>query len=228
MKIDRRTTLAGLAALPATPFAMSSSGAFEQLTVETTSGSYRGTKDNGILKFLGLRYGEDTRQTRFARPAPAKRHDGIVEAVSYGASAPQNGSPHVTDEDCLFLNIWTPGTDASAKRPVMVYIHGGAYAAGAGSDALYDGHRLAEKGDVVVVTLNHRLNAFGYISLSKIWPAQITDSGNAGQWDLVLALKWLSANVAAFGGDPSRVMLFGQSGGGAKISNLMASPSAEV
>lgn len=226
MTIDRRTTLAGLAALPVTPFAMSGSGALKQLTVETTSGAYRGTQQSGVLKFLGLRYGEDTRQTRFARPAPAKRHDGIVEAVSYGASAPQHGSLHATDEDCLFLNIWTPGTDARAKRPVMVYIHGGAYAAGSGSDALYDGHRLAEKGDVVVVTLNHRLNAFGYLSLAQIWPEQFPDSGNAGQWDLVLALKWLSANVAAFGGDPSRIMLFGQSGGGAKIATLMATPAA--
>ena len=226
MQIDRRSTLAALTALPTVPSFMVGAGAIEHLTVETSSGSYRGETEGEILRFLGVRYGEDTRQTRFARPLPAKRHSGIAAATTYGATAPQSGSPHATSEDCLFLNVWTPGTDSRAKRPVLVYIHGGAYAAGSGSDALYNGQRLSSKGDVVVVTLNHRLNAFGYLSLSRLWPEQYPDSGNAGQWDLVLALQWLKTNIAAFGGDPSRIMLFGQSGGGAKIATLMATPAA--
>ena len=226
MKIDRRSTLAGLVALPVAPNAFGSNAAFASAKVETSSGAYRGTTSGNILRFLGIRYGEDTRQTRFDRPLPAKRHAGLVDADTYGPSAPQTGSSHVTSEDCLFLNIWTPGPDPRAKRPVMVYIHGGAYAAGSGSDALYDGERLSAQGDVVVVTLNHRLNAFGYLSLAQIWPEQFPDSGNAGQWDLVLALHWLRENIAAFGGNPSNIMLFGQSGGGAKIATLMATPTA--
>src|SRR5204863_6076508 len=127
-------------------------------------------------------------------------------------------------EDCLFLNIWTPALDR-ARRPVMVYIHGGAYSTGSGSSPIYDGTRMARRGDVVVVTLNHRLNAFGYAYLARLVP-ELADSGNAGQLDLILALDWVRANIAAFGGDPGKVMVFGQSGGGAKIATLMATPSA--
>lgn len=108
----------------------------------------------------------------------------------------------------------------------MVYIHGGAYSSGSGSDPLYDGTRLAARGDVVVVTLNHRLNVFGYAYLARLAPG-FEDSGNVGQLDLILALQWIRDNIAAFGGDPSRVMLFGQSGGGAKIATLMATPAAQ-
>lgn len=108
----------------------------------------------------------------------------------------------------------------------MVYFHGGAYSSGSGSSPLYDGSRLARKGDVVVVTVNHRLNAFGYLYLDRLMPGAFPDSGNAGQWDLVLALQWVRDNAAAFGGDPGRLMVFGQSGGGAKIATLMATPAA--
>jgi para-nitrobenzyl esterase len=225
VKIDRRSTLTGLAAVSVAPVAFGAE-ALAGAKVETSSGAYRGTKTGGVMRFLGIRYGEDTRHTRFARPKPATPHSDTRVADTYGTSAPQIGSPHHTSEDCLFLNVWTPDTDSRAKRPVMVYIHGGAYAAGSGSDALYDGQRLASKGDVVLVTLNHRLNAFGYLSLSHVWPGHFPDSGNAGQWDLVLALQWLKRNIVAFGGDPSRIMLFGQSGGGAKIATLMATPAA--
>src|SRR5690606_28526148 len=127
-------------------------------------------------------------------------------------------------EDCLFLNVWTPGVDAG-RRPVMVYIHGGGYSSGSGSAALYDGTRLATRGDVVVVTLNHRLNALGYAYLARLADG-FEDSGNVGQLDLILALRWVRDNIGAFGGDPDRVMLFGQSGGGAKIATLMAMPAA--
>lgn len=214
-------------AMPVVSHQLSGSKATAPSLVETSSGTYRGMTDGGILRFLGMRYGEDTRRTRFARPIPAQPHDGVMDAFRYGDSAPQTSSLHATSEDCLHLNVWTPDTDVRAKRPVMVYLHGGAYAAGSGSDELYDGSRLATKGDVVVVTLNHRLNAFGYLYLGQIWPERFGDSGNVGQWDLVLALQWLKANISKFGGDPDRVMLFGQSGGGAKIATLMAAPAAK-
>jgi para-nitrobenzyl esterase len=129
-------------------------------------------------------------------------------------------------EDCLFLNVWTPALRDGGKRPVMVYIHGGAYSTGSGSSPLYDGVRLCRRGDVVVVSLNHRLNAFGYAYLARLAPG-FADSGNAGQIDLVLALKWVADNIAEFGGDPSKVMVFGQSGGGAKIATMMAMPTAK-
>ena len=130
-------------------------------------------------------------------------------------------------EDCLFLNVWTPSSGDAARRPVLVYIHGGAYASGSGSSPLYDGARLVERGDVVVVTLNHRLNAFGYLYLDRsLRRAELADSGMCGQLDLVLALQWVRDNIAAFGGDPDCVTVFGQSGGGAKIATLMAMPAA--
>ncbi|MDB5420696.1 MAG: carboxylesterase [Brevundimonas sp.] len=192
--------------------------------VRTTHGPIIGAKDGGVSIFKGVRYGADTGPRRFQPPVPPTPWTDPVETIAYGASAPQ-GSPDVpASEDCLFLNVWTPGLDA-AKRPVMVYIHGGAYSNGSGSDALYDGTRLAQRKDVVVVTLNHRLNVFGYGFLARLAPG-FGSSGNAGQLDLILALQWVRDNITSFGGDPSRVMVFGQSGGGAKIATLMATPAA--
>jgi para-nitrobenzyl esterase len=126
----------------------------------------------------------------------------------------------------LFLNVWTPALRDGGKRSVMVYIHGGAYSNGSGSAAIYDGVNLAKRGDVVVVTINHRLNAFGYLYLGMI-DERFADSGNAGQLDILLALKWVQENITEFGGDPNNVMVFGQSGGGAKIATLMAMPAAK-
>ena len=148
-------------------------------------------------------------------------------ADAYGPASPQRREQAVESEDCLFLNVWTPGLGDGGNRPVMVYFHGGAYSNGSGSSPLYDGTRLAVKGDVVVITVNHRLNAFGYLYLDRLFPGHFPDSGNAGQWDLVLALNWVRENARAFGGDPGKVMVFGQSGGGAKIATLMASPVAD-
>ena len=192
--------------------------------VRTTYGPIIGARDGDISIFKGVRYGADTAPRRFqASLAPTPWTDPI-ETLAYGASAPQ-GSPDVpASEDCLFLNVWSPGLDAE-KRPVMVYIHGGAYSNGSGSSPLYDGTRLARRKDVVVVTLNHRLNVFGYAFLARLAPG-FSNSGNAGQLDLILALQWVRDNIARFGGDPSRVMVFGQSGGGAKIATLMATPTA--
>jgi para-nitrobenzyl esterase len=146
----------------------------------------------------------------------------VHDAIAYGPACPQRGlDAEPQSEDCLFLNVWTPAI--GGRRPVLVYIHGGAYNTGSGSSAVTDGARLATHGDIVVVTLNHRLNAFGYCYLaSRGFP----DSGNAGQLDLILALEWVRDNIADFGGDPSCVTVFGQSGGGAKIATLMAMPAA--
>jgi para-nitrobenzyl esterase len=141
-----------------------------------------------------------------------------------GPSCPQQGSRYQPQsEDCLFLNVWTPDPQPARAKPVMVYIHGGAYSSGSVADPLNDGAKLAERGDVIVVTVNHRLNVFGYLYLPDRFPS----SGNAGQLDLILALKWVQANVAKFGGDPGNVTVFGQSGGGAKIATLMAMPEAK-
>nr|WP_300998400.1 carboxylesterase family protein [Hyphomonas sp.] len=201
-------------------------GGREDPVVLTTNGPVCGVHESGGAVFRGIRYGADTATTRFVRPRRPAPWQETVRAVSYGAASPQRGSEPDQSEDCLFLNVWTPEARAGGNRPVMLYIHGGAYNSGSGSDALYDGARLAARGDVVVITINHRLNAFGYLSLGQLMPDAYPDSGNAGQWDIILALDWVKENVASFGGDPGRVMLFGQSGGGAKIATLMAAPAA--
>ena len=190
--------------------------------VHTSDGPVIGFREDGIAVFKGLRYGAPTR--RFQAPEKPAPWTTPARAVAYGAASPQRGNEPNQSEDCLFLNVWTPGLDAG-RRPVMVYIHGGGYSGGSGSDPLYDGKRLTQRGDVVVVTLNHRLNLFGYAYLGRL-ASGFEDSGNAGQLDLILALEWIRDNIAAFGGDPKRVMLFGQSGGGAKIATLMATPRA--
>ena len=219
------------------------------LVAKTTAGRVHGRDaGEGILCFKGIPYGLDTAQTRFAAPKPPVPWNDVRDALEWGPRAPQvpGARPRRADaavaampgyhlppdegpesEDCLHLNVWTPGLRDGKKRPVMVYIHGGAYSNGTVNAVLYDGARLAKRGDVVVVTVNHRLNLFGYLYLAQLLPGQgFEDSGNAGQLDLVLALQWVRDNIAEFGGDPSRVMIFGQSGGGAKCATLMAQPSA--
>ncbi len=193
----------------------------------TRWGKVRGYVDNGVNVFKGIRYGADTAKRRFMPPAAPEPWSDVRDALAYGPSAPQpSRSTEKPNEDCLFLNVWTPGLRDGRKRPVMFYIHGGAYNNGSGSSPLYDGVRLCRRGDVVVVSINHRLNAFGYLYLARFGGAEFADSGNAGQLDLVLALQWVRDNIAEFGGDPNKVMVFGQSGGGAKIATLMAMPAA--
>lgn len=219
--ITRRKAL--MLGMTAAALPLSVSAGSNDPRVQTTAGPVIGVRYDGVSVFKGLRYGAPTQ--RFRPPRRPEPWRDPIRAGTYGAASPQRGNEPNQSEDCLFLNIWTPGTDA-ARRPVMVYIHGGAYSAGSGSDPLYDGARLATRGDVVVVTLNHRLNVFGYAYLARLAPG-FEDSGNAGQLDLILALQWVRDNIAAFGGDPLRVMLFGQSGGGAKIATLMAMPAAQ-
>lgn len=195
--------------------------------IRTSSGDVRGYTDSGIVVFKGIRYGADTRGRRFMPPLPPVPWPNPVEAFEYGASAPQDRTNENISEDCLFLNVWAPDMGRNARRPVMFYIHGGAYSHGSGSSPLYDGANLARRYDVVVVTVNQRLNAFGYLYLQRFGDASLADSGNVGQLDLILALQWVQKNIANFGGDPDCVMIFGQSGGGAKIATMMAMPAAK-
>ena len=196
---------------------------------QTRHGPVQGFVDDGARAFLGIPYGADTGPRRFAPPVPPAPWTTPFEATAYGPSAPQRAEAGATSEDCLRLNVWTPAR-VEQPRPVVVYIHGGAYATGSGSSPLTSGARLARRQGLVVVTLNHRLNALGYGYLARLAEAHgipgFEDSGNLGQLDLVLALEWVRDSIAAFGGDPSRVTLIGQSGGGAKIATLMAMPQA--
>jgi para-nitrobenzyl esterase len=216
--VTRRTTfgLLGAAALPTFAHAAT------EPVAETRSGKVRGAFAGGVAVFKGIRYGAPT--VRFQPPVAPTPWGGIAPATAYGAGSPQDRGEANTGEDCLFLNVWTPSP--KGKRPVMVYIHGGAYSNGSGSSPLYDGANLVKRGDVVVVTLNHRLNGFGYLYLGQLDSA-FADSGNCGQLDLVLALEWVRDNIVRFGGDPDCVLVFGQSGGGAKIATLMAMPAAK-
>ncbi|HYQ22861.1 carboxylesterase/lipase family protein [Stenotrophomonas sp.] len=197
-----------------------------QILARVRGGRVRGQREQGVLVFRGLRYGADTAAYRFQPPRPETPWRGIADALDYGAAAPQGGSEGPGSEDCLFLNVWTPTLAARAQRPVLVYIHGGGFNNGSGSDPLYDGSALCRRGDVVVVTLNHRLNTFGYLYLGALGDPRYAASGNAGQLDLVQALQWVREHAAVFGGDPGNITVFGQSGGGAKIATLMAMPAA--
>ncbi len=214
----RRQVLAGSLAAVAVP----ALGSVRPPIVDAPAGRMLGERlGSGVTRFLGLRYG---RAERFAAPSAEMRLPGVTRATAFAPVAMQRSKRGPQSEDCLFLNIWSPAAEPGAALPVMVYIHGGAYAFGSGTDPINDGERLAERG-VVVVTVNHRLNAFGYLYLARLDP-RFPDSGNTGQLDLVLALRWVRDNIAAFGGDPRRITTFGDSGGGAKITTLLAMSSA--
>jgi para-nitrobenzyl esterase len=209
--------------------------------VATTNGPVRGYREDALQVFKGLRYGAaPVGALRFRPPRRPAPWTEVADAVSLGAPAIQagvapgettggrsNGDPAApgqpgTDEDCLFINVWTQGL--SGKRPVMVWLHGGGFSNGSGGAAMYDGGNLARRGDVVSVTVNHRLNVFGYLHLAEL--GGDPSSGQAGMLDIVLVLEWVRDNIAAFGGDPANVTIFGESGGGAKVSMLQAMPGA--
>ncbi len=219
--IARRDLIAGAAALALVRPARAAADP----VVTAPGGRWRGLSEGGVQVFRGIRYGADPTRRRFqtvAAPAPVR---DTQRATEFEPSCPQRANIANQHEDCLFLNVWTPEARTGARRPVMVYFHGGAYANGTVVEPQVYGHHLAAAGDVVVVTVNHRLNALGYCYLARLDP-RFPDSGNVGQHDQILALHWVRANIARFGGDPARVMVFGQSGGGAKIATLMAMPAA--
>lgn len=206
---------------------------------QTTGGKVAGYIEDGIFTYKGIPY---AKAERFMPPVPADRWEGIRSSRAYGPTCPQgkrtgwysdeqafsfNWNDGFPDENCLRVNIWTPGINDNRKRPVMVWLHGGGYSAGSGQELpSYDGASLARKGDVVVVTLNHRLNVLGFLDLSA-YGEKFAKSGNAGLMDLVAALEWVKDNISSFGGDPSNVTIFGQSGGGGKVTTLLATPSAK-
>ena len=210
--------------------------------VETVSGKLRGSTQAGIHAFKGIPYGASTAgANRFQPPRPPESWAGVREALALGGRAPQwQGAPtrrpgmatllgpvdtSPETEECLNLHVWTPGLD-SGKRAVMVWLHGGAFHFGSANRAVTDGANLARRGDVVVVAVNHRLNILGHLDLAAIGGERYAHSGNAGVLDLVAALEWVRDNIERFGGDPGNVTIFGESGGGGKVSVLLAMPKA--
>ncbi len=236
------------------PFSLAAETLKSSKAVETSSGKILGRRSQGVSAFLGIPYGADTSLRRFQPARAPEPWTGLRDCAAFGAQAPQMefnaaavagaGADLNSDfvkkvigafragmqvgnesENCLFLNVYTPEAALVRKRPVMVWLHGGGFAIGSAGDPQYDGSALCRRGDVVVVTLNHRLNALGYLYLGALHD-DFADSGNVGQLDIVLALQWVRDNIAVFGGDAGNVTIFGQSGGGAKVSTLLAMPLA--
>ena len=205
--------------------------------VETQSGKLAGAQEDGFVVFRGIPYGAPTGgANRFRPPQKPAPWTGVRQATAFGPISPQPSFPVIPEEDdsqahepqgedCLSLSVWTPQAGAG-RRPVMVWFHGGGYTVGGGSAPWYHGHRLAARHDVVVVTVTHRLNLFGFLYLADLDPS-FRDAGNVGMQDCVAALAWVRDNIAAFGGDPHNVTIFGESGGAGKVSCLMAMPSAK-
>ncbi len=209
---------------------------YGQAEVKTREGILRGVISDGTFVFRGVDY---AKAERFGMPKPVEPWEGVKEAIVYGFCCPeiftpvphdQFNVPHyfgVQGEDCQNLNIWTNSIDENAKKPVMVWLHGGGYFSGSGIEHYaYDGENLAKEGDVVVVTVTHRLNILGFLDLSA-YGEEYKNSGNLGMADLVAALEWVKNNTAAFGGDPENVMISGQSGGGGKVATLLQMPAAD-
>ena len=212
-------------------------------TVATTVGKVRGTLQDKVHAFKGVPYAASTAgANRFQPPKKREPWTGVRDCFELGLRSPQLLSAfhgavppefesmdrdEPMGEDCLVLNAWTAGLGPGGKRPVMVWLHGGGYTSGSGGFICYDGTPLAKKHDVVLITLNHRLSVFGYLYLAGIGGEKYADSGNLGNLDIIAALEWVRDNVSAFGGDPGNVTIFGQSGGGGKVSSLMAMPGAK-
>jgi len=201
--------------------------------VEIDTGRVRGYVNEGVSVFKGIPYGASTAgENRFRPPQPATAWTGVRESVEYGPTAPQtlasNGQLAAgQSEDCLVINVWTPEANSNRKRPVMFWCHGGGFTSLSGSSPSYDGTNLCNRGDVVVVTVNHRLNIMGFTHLAELGGEPFAHAGTAGMLDLVAALQWVQRNIEQFGGDPDNVMIFGESGGGRKVGTLLAMPAAK-
>ncbi|MDA1004240.1 MAG: carboxylesterase/lipase family protein [Chloroflexi bacterium] len=202
--------------------------------VETTNGKLAGAADGDVLAFKGIPYAQPpVGDLRFRAPRPAVRWDGVRAATAFSATAPQIRAPggilprqdELQSEDCLYLNVWTPGLD-DERRPVMVWIHGGAFTGGSGSSAWYRGAALAARGIVVVVTINYRLGALGFLYEPFFADEPDHAASNFGMLDQVAALDWVRSEIAHFGGDPDDVTIFGESAGGMSVGALMGSPLA--
>ncbi len=243
-EMDRRSFIGGSVAA-----GLAASGAFSILqgagknssanpAIETTSGKIRGAASGKTIAFKGVPYGASTEGARFLPPAMPQPWSGVRDALELAPASPQVPSTLIPEsmaqqpasdangsEDCLHLNVWTLGPNG--KRPVMVWFHGGGYSAASANWKMYDGTNLASKHDVVVVTVNHRLNVFGYLYLADLGGEKFANASNVGMLDCIQALEWVRDNIANFGGDPKNVTIFGQSGGGGKVSTLMGMPGAK-
>ncbi|AGZ50224.1 carboxylesterase/lipase family protein [Mycobacterium kansasii] len=209
--------------------------AIDDCVVETSYGPVRGTGDVRAKTWKGVRYAAPPlRDLRFRAPQPPQRWTEVADATSFGPACPQPVVPNMPldlgapqGEDCLRLNIWAPaGVEPGDGKPVMVWLHGGAYLLGSGSQPLYDGRRLAASGDVVVVTINYRLGVLGFLDLSSLGSARRGFDSNIGLRDVLAALQWIRDNIAGFGGDPGNVTLFGESAGAGIVTTLLAVPAA--
>ncbi len=207
--------------------------AHDPRSVVTDTGELRGASEAGVLAFRGIRYAAaPIGELRFRPPAPAPRWQGLKDAIDFMPACPQvvdrdptENNNSIMSEDCLGLNVWTPAT-GRGKHPVMVFIHGGAFIEGSARNSWYDGAALARRGDVVVVTLQYRLGALGFLELGQIGGSEYASSGNLGILDQLAALQWVRHNIAAFGGDPGNVTLFGESVGATSATILMTMPAA--
>lgn len=220
----------------------------EYTVVETSSGRVKGICEQGVHRFKGIPYGRDTSgKFRFMPPRPPDPWIGDREAFQLPHQCPQalergafgssdtmsffqgcvEAEPYAVSENCLALNLWTPEPQVNRRMPVMVWFHGGGFSQGSGGAPWYDGASLARFGEVVVITVNHRLGPLGYLHLAALGGEDCEASGNVGMLDLILALQWVQENVSRFGGDPGNVTIFGSSGGGCKVSTLMAMPKAK-
>lgn len=241
--MSRRTVLKATAGAALLSFTLRVHAQNASTEVKTVAGRVRGESLNGVIRFLGIPYAASIAgANRFAGPQPVKPWTDVRDAKHYADSSPQQsegvlGTTPVSPafavpdyvspgDDCLAVNIWTP-EGAMRDLPVMVWLHGGGWVSGSGSCAIYDGENLARRGDVVIVTLNHRLGASGLTDLSRVIGGDFSDSANLGIRDIIAALEWVRDNIAAFGGNPNNVTIFGESGGGWKVCTLLGIPSAE-